>query len=105
MQEGFHPVSTQIPCGVNQVFVNFNQYIVNRQHHEWEKVINHTQNNGGRRIDNIQSRKMQGGQYGIDDPLFLQQGLPGKSTKQKIHPHGKNKNQYDKGFLCGPDIA
>ncbi len=32
----------------------------------------------------------------VDDPVFLQQGLPRKGAQQKIHPHGQDKDQYNK---------
>ena len=35
----------------------------------------------------------------IDDPVFLQEGLPSQCPQQEIHPHGQNKYKYDKAVL------
>ena len=40
------------------------------------------------------------GQYLVDHAVFFQKGLPGHGTEKKIHPHGKNKDQYHKTGLA-----
>ena len=32
----------------------------------------------------------------VDDAVFLQKCLPREGAQQEIHPHGQNKDQYDK---------
>ena len=34
-------------------------------------------------------------EHGVDDAVFLQQGLPGHGPKQKVHPHRDDEDQDD----------
>ena len=42
---------------------------------------------------------MQKGEDVVDDAVFLQQRLPGQGAQQKVHPHGKDEQQYHKAAL------
>ena len=39
---------------------------------------------------------MEKGKDSVDYAVFLQKRLPCKGSQQKIHPHGEDKNKYDK---------
>ena len=36
----------------------------------------------------------------VDHACLFQQRLPCESAQQKVHPHGKDENQYDKAVLA-----
>jgi len=42
---------------------------------------------------------MQGGEDAVDDTCLLKQCLPCQGTKQEVHPHGQDKDQYQKRVL------
>ena len=43
---------------------------------------------------------MEKGQDLVDHPVFFQKRLPGHGTEQKVHPHGKDEDQYHKAGLA-----
>jgi len=82
-------------CGVDDVVVDFLKRGIDRQHHERQEIIDHAEDDGAGRIDQMLCRKPEGRKEGIDDAGFFQQGLPGVGAQQEVHPHRKDEDEDD----------
>ena len=49
-------------------------------------------------VDDLQGGQVQKEDV-VDDTVLLQQRLPGQGAQQKVHPHGKDEQQYHKAAL------
>ena len=72
---------------------------MDRQHHKRQEIVYHAENDRKRCVDQRKLRKMEKAQNHIDDTVFFQQILPCECPQQKIHPHGKNEDQYNETGL------
>ena len=91
LPEGLNPAGAQIPGGLYDILINFNQHIIDREHHERQEVVDHAENDGGRCIDDAQRRQMQEAQDTVNDPVFFKQSLPGKVRSKKFIHMGRIK--------------
>ena len=66
-------------CG-NNIFVNLYKYIVNRQHHERQEVVDHAEDDGCRCVDHVPGWQPEKVENGVDDTVFLQKILPCKGS-------------------------
>ena len=98
-QKSLQVVCSQIPGCRYDVPVDLGKYIVDRQHHKRQEIVYHAENDRKRCVDQRKLRKMEKAQNHIDDTVFFQQILPCECPQQKIHPHGKNEDQYNETGL------
>ena len=96
MNECLEIVCTQVFGGVDGIVVDLCQHIINRENHERQEVVYHTQNDRPRGIDDGDIWQMEKGKNAIDDAIFLQKRLPREGTEQEIHPHRKDEDEYHK---------
>ncbi len=48
---------------------------------------------------------MKKAEYSVDYAVFFQEGLPCHRTEKEIHPHGEDKNEYDKTPLSDSSFS
>lgn len=90
---------TEVVGGIDYVFIDLRQRIIQGQHHKRQEIIYHAEHDGIRRIYDPDVRQVQESEQMIDHPAFFQKGLPCQRAEQKIHPHGQDKNQDNKTVL------
>ena len=93
-------IGAQVFSRIDRVVVDFGKYVVNRENHEGQEVINHTQYDRPWSVDDGNIRQVQKVQNAVDNSVFLQQRLPCQCAQQEIHPHRKNENEYHKASLA-----
>ncbi len=103
-QKCLHTVCTKVSCCVDDIAVDLDQYIVDRQDHKRQEVIDHTEYDRIRSVDDFQCRQMEKMKDAVDDAVFSKQCLPCKRPEQKIHPHWQDEDQHDKAGLIDSPV-
>ena len=61
LEKSLSAVCTEISCGIDDVFVDLYQYIVDRQYHKRQEVIDHSKDDRVRCVDDRKFRQMEKG--------------------------------------------
>jgi len=90
----------EIARGLYKAFVDFCHNRVQRQYHKRNIVIHHAEHHRAGGIDELQGRKSDAVQEGIDYAVVLENRLPCVGAQKKIHPHRKH-DEHRHHFLTG----
>ena len=93
MHQSLEVVGTQVAGCVDGLIADLFQHIVDGQDHEGQEVVDHAQDDGGRRVDDGDVRQMKSREHAVDDAVLLQKRLPGEGAEQEVHPHGKDEDK------------
>ena len=102
-EKSLNSVCPQIVSRIYDVHVYFRERIIKRKYHKRQEVVNHAEDNGARRVDDIECGQTEKREDRIDDPGFFEKRLPCQCAEKEIHPHRQNKYHHDKAFLV--DLA
>lgn len=70
-KEGLTVVCAEISCGIDYIFVNLYEHVVDRKYHKWQKVIDHTKNDRIRCVDDRKLRQVEKRQNTVDHTILF----------------------------------
>ena len=91
-------ITAKIAGGFEQLNVHLCHNGIDRQDHIREKVVNHTDHNGGFGTDDMDGTGSERFQEGVKNTGILQDRHPGICADQKVHPH-RDHDQSDQDAL------
>ena len=102
-------VAAQVPGGLNEFFVHLGHDGVQGQDHVGDVVIDHADDHGRLRADDVDVGQMEQGEEVVKNARVLQNGHPGVGADEEVHPHGDHddgqENLLGSGLGPGHDVG
>ena len=92
-------VDAEVARGVEKVAINFYKGIVNRQNHEREIIIDHTDNYRRRGIHDAEIRQIQRREDIVENTVIREQHPYSYYPEQEVYPHGQDENKYNEAAV------
>ena len=89
----------EVARGVEKIAINFYKGIVNRQNHEREIIIDHTDNYRRRSIHDTEIRQIQRREDIIENTVIREQHPYSYYPEQEVYPHGQDENKYNEAAV------
>ena len=90
-------IAAQVHGGFAQFVIHLVQHVVDGEHHEGQKVVDHAHLYGGDIVQQLLPPDAYPFQHVIDEAAVLHEAHEGDGAKQEIHPHGHHEQDHQGG--------